>query len=119
MRESKLRARSQQVAGAIERWLRRPADLAARFGGEEFTAILPMTVAAGAQVLAEHIRRAVAQLGIAHSGSSVCSYLTVSVGGAAIVPPRDSSVTSLVEAADGALYQAKRSGKNRVVMAEL
>lgn len=105
----------RKVSEVIRLVLKRPADLAARYGGEEFSAILPATPQAGAQTVGEQLRAAVAQLGVEHSASSVGHYLTISVGAATTVPQRDGSLSSLLEAADRALYEAKRSGKNRVV----
>ena len=109
----------RQVAGAVAHWLRRSSDLAVRFGGEEFTTILPSTEAAGAAGVGEQIRASVEALQIPHEGSSVGSRLTVSIGGATLIPRRGEPSKILIEAADHALYMAKRAGKNRVVMAEL
>jgi len=108
----------KHVARTLESWLRRPADLAARFGGEEFTAILPVTPPEGAAMVGEEIRAAIEALRIEHSGSTVGSHLTVSVGAASIMPQRDEHHMRLIEGADHALYIAKRSGKNRLVMAD-
>jgi two-component system chemotaxis family response regulator WspR len=94
----------KKVAEVVRSSLRRPADLAARFGGEEFTAVLPATPVSGA-------------LQVAHRASSAGSRLSVSVGCAAFVPQPHGCFEALVEAADRALYQAKNSGKNRVVTA--
>jgi two-component system, chemotaxis family, response regulator WspR len=105
----------RKVAGALRLQLKRPADLAARFGGEEFTAILPTTPVAGARSVAESIRAAVEALAIPHGNSTVGSRLTLSIGGATMIPGRGTAYLRLVEAADRALYQAKRNGKNRVV----
>jgi two-component system chemotaxis family response regulator WspR len=105
----------KKVAETIQTLARRPADLAARFGGEEFILILPATHLAGAQYLGEKLRGIVQDLRIPHSASTVAEYVTISVGGASTIPqPRDSSLL-LMETADAALYEAKRTGKNRVV----
>jgi two-component system, chemotaxis family, response regulator WspR len=105
----------RKVAEAARKTSGRPADLTARFGGEEFVIVLPRTNLAGASALGEKVRQGVEDLRVAHGASSVGAYLTVSVGGAAIVPRRGDSYIALIETADVALYQAKRSGKNRVV----
>ncbi len=95
------------VAGAIQSHLKRAADLAARWGGEEFAVILPDTNAEGAQRVAEQIRR-----GIESSPLGV----TVSVGGATMIPAIENDADELLRQADAALYDAKESGRNRVEM---
>lgn len=103
----------QQVATALASCLSRSEDAFGRYGGEEFIAILPDTDLAGALTIAERMRAAVYDLGIAHSGS-LLGRLTISAGVAYEVPARGSSSQSLVETADTALYDAKRTGRNRV-----
>lgn len=103
----------QQVATALASCLSRSEDAFARYGGEEFVAILPDTDLAGALIIAERMREAVFDLGIAHGGS-LLGRLTISAGVAYQVPKRGSSSESLIESADGALYDAKRGGRNRV-----
>jgi two-component system chemotaxis family response regulator WspR len=105
----------KKVAEALRELLKRPADMAARYGGEEFTAVLPATSPAGAQQLGEQLRALIESRDIEHRGSSIGSRLTVSIGGAALVPERTESIATLLESADRALYQAKHQGKNRVV----
>lgn len=111
----------RSVARAIEDTLKRPGDLVARYGGEEFSAILPDTNFDGAQLVAESVRNAVAELGIPHGRSSVASRVTLSVGAAIVVPSRGAPATGeqLVEAADKALYAAKSAGRNRVVVTQV
>lgn len=103
----------QQVATALASCLSRSEDLFARYGGEEFVAILPETSLSGAVCIAERMRQTVFDLGIAHSGS-LLQRLTVSAGVAWKIPVRGSSSEELLRAADTALYQAKRGGRNRV-----
>lgn len=105
----------RKVSHVVRQCLRRPADLAARFGGEEFTAVLPTTSLAGAQLVAEQIRNGVQELLIAHRQSNI-GHLSVSIGAAAMVPTHEASFSRVIEAADRALYAAKTSGKNRVMV---
>jgi diguanylate cyclase (GGDEF)-like protein/PAS domain S-box-containing protein len=105
------------VADAIRTVLRRPADLAGRYGGEEFAILLPNTDEAGVAVTAEHVRRSVQDLGLLHAGSEF-GIVTISVGGAAIMPPIGNiGPAAFVEAADAALYAAKRGGRNCIRLA--
>jgi diguanylate cyclase (GGDEF)-like protein len=105
----------QRVAKALERVLKRPADLLARYGGEEFVALLPETDAIAAAALAERLRHAVEGQAIDHAHSSAAEVVTVSVGVATAVPWGNGDPEALVEAADRALYRAKEQGRNQVV----
>ena len=92
----------------------RDIDLAARWGGEEFAVILPGTDAEGAESLAERVRLLLSGRVILTAGAAPIS-LTASLG-VAVAPPAE-SVDELVRAADSALYEAKRAGKDRVAVA--
>jgi len=65
--------------------------------------------------VAEALRTGVEALGITHSSSSISKVVTISLGVATLIPQRDSSPDQLIMAADQALYQAKRDGRNRIV----
>jgi len=106
-----LRTVAQTVMGCF----RRPRDLAARFGGEEFVVVLPQTANDRLQLLAEKVVRAVEALDLPHRASSVAGKVTISAGGATTTPRNDTSFLSLVETADRALYEAKRTGRNRAI----
>ncbi|HEX4261662.1 MAG TPA: diguanylate cyclase [Acetobacteraceae bacterium] len=101
------------VASVFRTSLRRPGDLAARIGGEEFALLLPGTDAAEAQGLAEAVRAAVEAAALPHAASPA-GCVTVSVGVACVVPPRHGMSDMLVAGADQALYEAKGCGRNRV-----
>ncbi len=105
------------VAAALRDTVRRPADLVARFGGEEFAILLPGTDLDGALQVGEAVREAVAQLAWAHPRSPF-GHLTVSIGVAACLPVVDRDPHSLIEAADFALYEAKERGRNQVATGE-
>ncbi|WP_162617985.1 GGDEF domain-containing protein [Salinicola halophilus] len=109
----------QRITTALEGVLSRPADLAVRYGGEEFALVLPGTEEAGARLLAERLREAVERLQIPNEAAGEGACVTVSVGVSSInhVFPEVGfhGVDHLIKRADEALYQAKASGRNRVV----
>jgi diguanylate cyclase (GGDEF)-like protein len=104
------------VAQALAGMLKRPADVAARYGGEEFAAILPDTPAAHARAVANGIREHVAGLNLEHAPAATRPYVTLSIGVASFHPERLAEPAALIEAADKALYAAKRGGRDRVVV---
>ena len=106
----------KKVAAALSTSLKRPKDLAARWGGEEFACLLPNTNAKGAQNVAEVLREAIQNLSIPHKSSPVNEVVTVSVGVVASNPMDDNSFDNLLKRADEALYQAKESGRNRITL---
>lgn len=103
------------VARELAAMLKRPADLAARYGGEEFAAVLPDTTLEQGRILAERIRAHVAGLGLEHAPAAHHPQVTLSIGVAAFDRARLNAPPALIEAADQALYAAKRGGRNRVV----
>lgn len=92
----------------------RSADMLARFGGEEFLALLPDTTIEGAHAVAEDIRRAVGDLPMLVNGVSIP--VTISIGVHASLPTEGpTAAESMIDRSDQALYQAKHQGRNRVV----
>jgi diguanylate cyclase (GGDEF)-like protein len=104
------------VASCLQRAVRYPRDLACRYGGEEFTAVLPYSSEADALTVATRFRALLAEAAIPHDASSVAPVLTVSVGVASMVPSQETSPETLIAAADSALYRAKREGRNRICL---
>src|SRR5690606_5387900 len=103
----------REVAQALVRCTQRAGDTVARYGGEEFAAVLPATSAADALRLAERMRLAVRALALASPAPG--GVVTISVGVAAVAPGADDEPAGLLQAADAALYEAKRLGRDRVV----
>lgn len=108
----------QQVAATLRQWTRRAADLATRYGGEEFAVILPGTAIEAAARIAEEIRAAVEGLQYRHEHSSAANVITVSVGVASLLPGAGVEMPHLVKLADQALYRAKHAGRNRVAVSK-
>lgn len=106
----------RRVANAISAAARRPFDLAARYGGEEFCIVLTGASASHAAAVAERVRAGILQLGIAHAQSGH-GLVSASIGVACLVPGPDSTLDTLLQAADRALYLAKDGGRNCVVVA--
>lgn len=108
----------KKVAEAIQQNCRRSEDCAARFGGEEFVMVLSTTTAEKSLALSEKLCHDIENLHLPHGSSAVSQYVTVSIGGASIVPHHGESFFLLFDAADKALYEAKRAGKNKVVLTD-
>jgi diguanylate cyclase (GGDEF)-like protein len=103
--------------GRVLRALSRDIDEPARYGGEEMAVILPQTDVAGAELLAERMRAAVAGIEIERLDGGGRLQVTASFGVASL-PANARDKDSLIAEADAALYRAKRTGKNRVGRAE-
>ncbi|HKM32766.1 MAG TPA: response regulator, partial [Oscillospiraceae bacterium] len=105
----------RRVAAVIKSTARRPGDLAARWGGEEFLCLLPDTDPKGAREIAERTRQAVLDLGLEHSATDM-GIVTVSVGVVTSDAECENCYDELIKRVDSALYHAKESGRNRVSM---
>ncbi len=105
----------RRIAEVFRQAVARVADTVARYGGEEFVILLPVTGLAGAALVAERVREAVANLELEWEGRTLG--LTLSIGVSCCVPDRDRSYEWLVRTADEALYEAKARGRNRTVLA--
>lgn len=106
-----------KVAGTVAQHCRL-GDTAYRYGGEEFLIVLPEQSGESATAAAERMRRAVEELSIPHEAKTPPGPLTISAGVAALSPEEEKSVEALLREADAALYNAKRSGRNRVAVHE-
>jgi diguanylate cyclase (GGDEF)-like protein len=108
----------QRVGELLRQAAQRPADLAVRYGGEEFTLLLPDTDVRGAKVFVESLQQALRKEMMVHAGSPL-GIVSFSAGIAVAEPARsEQSAQQLLEAADAALYEAKRQGRDRYAVAD-
>jgi len=104
----------QVFAQAIGKTVKRPGDIASRYGEDEFSIVLPKTDASGAIAVAKHIQRELQTMAIVHSKSPT-GYLTVSIGISTAEPTQQISPQILLETAEQALYQSKQEGRNSII----
>ena len=105
----------KEVAQALAQSLQRPTDMCARYGGEEFVVLLPNTHGQGATLIAERLRKRVASLNLEHKASSCSEHVTISLGVVTTSPMLKHDARDFIHAADEALYQAKKQGRNRTI----
>lgn len=104
----------KKIAKVLDRYFKRPADLAARWGGEEFSCLLPDTDSESALILAEGLRKEIEKLNIEHRVYER-GHITISLGISTYLPQKgDDDFAKIMVEADKALYEAKESGRNKV-----
>ncbi|GLK83557.1 diguanylate cyclase [Ancylobacter defluvii] len=103
------------VASALKRAMQRTADVAVRYGGEEFACVLPECSHAEAMEVARQIHQRVQLLDIPHRASDAAAFVTVSVGVATAACVAGGAPEAWVRAADEQLYLAKSAGRNQVM----
>ncbi|WP_166263368.1 diguanylate cyclase domain-containing protein [Marinobacter caseinilyticus] len=108
-----------RVAEALSSGFRRPGEVFARFGGEEFAVILPHADPESLYAVGDWICKLVRELDIPHAYSSVAPHVSVSVGISALPSGQDQTVKDLIASADAALYRAKAHGRNRSEIASV
>lgn len=108
----------RKIAQVLNEAVNRPGDLVARYGGEEFIIVLSETGIEGAVAVAEKGRAMVEAIGMVHEKSTVADHVTVSLGCASMLPEVGDDSSTLIKAADEALYQSKERGRNQVSIAE-
>ena len=104
----------KKVALGLKAGIHRETDFLARYGGEEFSVVLPDTELDGAVTVAETMRESIVSLEISHAKSTVCDFVSISIGVSSVVPLQGTEPDILIGAADQALYKAKENGRNRV-----
>ena len=112
-RESERNITHSLVAQALACCVRRADEMAARYGGEEFVLLLPGTSLEAARAVAQLCLDGIEALALPHAGSCTASALTVSIGVASMLPVAGADPSMLVDAADAALYRAKKEGRNQ------
>ncbi|MFT5697196.1 MAG: diguanylate cyclase (GGDEF)-like protein [Desulforhopalus sp.] len=102
------------LAGSLHRTLLRPVDIVARYGGDQFAAILPNTNKDGAGLVAKRMMETVSSLNRKNEASPLTGAVTISIGGATILPSAKEKVQILIAKAQQALGEAKTAGRNRI-----
>jgi diguanylate cyclase (GGDEF)-like protein len=103
----------QCVASAIQDVVKRPSDAVTRYGGEEFTVLLPNTPKEGAYMVAERIRKKIESMTVDWEDEALS--VTMSIGLVSCIPAYYEGETTLLKQADDFLYVAKDNGRNQVV----
>lgn len=103
-----------KVAKTLQNTLKRATDFVARYGGDEFVAVLPYTDTDGAMRLAGEMKEEIALLDIEHKFSGVANHISITIGISTIIPNEKSTIEEFINMADKALYHAKKKGRSRV-----
>lgn len=103
-----------RMAAALDAVFKRDYDIVARYGGEEFIVLLPGITAENARQLADQARTNIASLAFYYQGNRIST--TISAGIMCCVPDQNTRPDYIVSCADKALYQAKQSGRNSVIV---
>lgn len=103
-----------EIAHLLENSVERPSDFVARFGGEEFVAVLPNTNLEGAKLIAEKMRKSIEDRKIKRLKSNDSDYITISLGVASIHPEEDTDIIGFINDVDNALYKSKENGRNTI-----
>lgn len=106
------------LASEFRRLTQRTTDMVARYGGEEFVIVLAATEAEAAMRFAESACEATARLRLRNINSPLAPIVTISIGVATALPGLFNTHTDFLAAADQALYEAKRAGRNRAVFSQ-
>jgi diguanylate cyclase (GGDEF)-like protein len=103
----------KMVSSTLKSTLNRSTDIVGRWGGEEFVILLPNTEVEGARTVSEQIRNNIESIPIPLTEGGTTN-ITVSIGHYTLIPTDNNSMFESIDKADKALYEAKRSGRNKV-----
>lgn len=106
----------QYAADVLDRSVKRASDFVGRYGGDEFVILLPDTDEDGVKFVSDRLRSEMAKMRVVDATSTQIMDLTVSAGLATMIPDANAEKSILLKYADRALYEAKRQGKNRMVV---
>ena len=106
----------REMAGVLYHALLRPVDIVARYGGDQFAAILPNTDALGASLVAKRMMENVSSLKRENFASLASTFVTISIGGATALPTARENIHNFIDKADNALTEAKMAGRNRICL---
>ena len=107
----------QKLADVMQRATARAGEVVARYGGEEFILVLPGASHEAALRTANRLKELVEEEQIAHESSTVAPIITVSQGVVTVQPDGDLLPSEVISRADKALYEAKKTGRNRISVA--
>jgi len=102
------------VASLLKKALKREIDFVARYGGDEFVAVMTNIDYDGAYLVAEEMTSNISEHGIEHTYSPIEDIITITIGGYTLVPENDASMEQIIHNADNALYKAKDKGRNQI-----
>lgn len=102
----------KSIAIELENTMFRSSDLLARYGGDEFVAVLPDTDIKGARIVCENMIDNIKKLNIEHKFSNILDKVTITLGVICKVPDKTDTIEKFIDCADKALYEAKESGRN-------
>jgi len=107
------------VADALSQCVIREEDFVARYGGEEFAVVLPNTDENGARLVAEKMLEKIREFNIPHKTSDTAGYVTISIGGTTGIVNHLQRGSDYIKAADKALYESKKNGRNRYTFSKI
>ncbi len=108
----------QTFARILKDNVKRNTDVIARYGGEEFIILLSDTPLPCVQSICKRILKALEATSIPHTGSSIATHVTCSIGGIAVIPTLETTEENLILRADKLLYKAKEEGRNRYILSD-